>query len=433
MAGPADNNALPTRPHLQLFNPDPSKACFHFFPQLPAELRHLIWNHALRRRRLIHVSLEEVDGDGGDDDDRPRYAISNALGRPITGNHYRVVVKTRGPLLPEIVRVNRESRAATMAFYAVKLPCYLDSTDSQKTNISLNLAWDYIRILAGPPWKLSFIDFIHDLRAYDPEGVGVRHLVIDESDAFEDEEMFPGREDDPASFDAAEIDATSLDAFRATVSNLESIWFMRVRPGGRALNVVTHTRIQAFNYGFPVLPAFTFFDAPARDPRDVSRDLKKVWGGVYDPRLEVVFWRRLLRKLGVDPASLDASTDVRIMVGSDLGAVVRSRADASRRLHEEDFQWLKSRGQNLGWESGGRENRPAGCFQTKTKPRWKLPGFDGPEVLAAAPRPALGFWLFPVEAFGEMGSDETPDTWLKFKGVYDMSRQWPNLALAHVS
>ncbi|KAL0937601.1 pectinesterase precursor [Colletotrichum truncatum] len=433
--GPNDDD-LPKRPHLELFNYDPSESnqlSFHIFSQLPVELRLLVWNHALRCNRLLHVTVEEV----GDRNlsCHTRYTLLNALGRPMTGNHYRVVIKPRGPFLSRLMRVNRESREATLAFYHVKLPCYLGSNPhSEKRTLSLNLDWDYLKIAAGPSWNNIFIDFIHDLRALDPQGRGLQHLVINDnfSASSTNNESHPRREDIMA-FEPPGIDNTAMEAFAATVRNLKSIWFMCVHPGGRALDVLTYTHAHVFNYGFPIFPAFTFFDRPTRDPRNISRDLLKVWGGVHDPREKPFGWRSLLRNLTIDPDELDPSVDVRVMIGSNQEYNVRSRADAIGYLQEEDFEWLRLQWWFRGWEGEGwNGNRPAGCFGTASGLRPSLPSFDGPEVLSVAPRPALGFWLFPPEAFGEMREEESPG-WLKIKGIFNLSSDWPDLALAHIN
>ncbi|KAF4939202.1 hypothetical protein CGCF245_v003870 [Colletotrichum fructicola] len=421
-----DVQDLPRRPHLELFNTDPTAcgdASFHLFSQLPTELRLLIWQHALQRNRLLNVAVEEAESKTVDE--TPRYSLVNSLGRPITGDNYSVTVQARCRLLPELMSVSRESREAARAFYPVSLPCHLKSAaGTQKTALLLNLSYDYLQISSGPSWKAT-IDFLHDLRAHDPSGTGLQHLVLDDADS------------DPTPLKPTDIDTTALAAFRATVKGLKSIWFRNVTPAGRGLDVLTFRTAHVFNYGYPVVPSFTFFDAPRRDPRNISRDLEKVWAGIHDPRGKPLAWRRLLRSLDVDPErDLDPAADVRFMVGAHREDKVRSREEARRCLHEEDFEWLRLQWWFHGWADGpdwGRGCPPTGCFGTPSGLMACVPRFDGPEVLAAAPRPALGFWLFPVDAFGELREDEDPDGWLKIKGLFDLKGSWPDLAQAHIS
>lgn len=426
---------IPSRPHLEIFNPDHSQKThggFQCFSQLATEIRLIIWNHVLQRHRLLHVILEKQDerNPGNETAAAPPNPVPNALGRLASGKHYEAVVKARCSFIPELMSVNRESREAALAFYHVQLPCCLKSnTHSQEAIIRLNLDWDHLEISAEPlSFKETFIDFLHDLRAHDPKGSGLRHLVIKDNHL---------RTDAAGSPKPSDLNEDALAAFDTAVKELKSIWFMCTSPGGRALDVMTYIRANVFNYGVPLFPTFTFFDPPSPDPRNISRDLDNIWGGVHDPREKVLGWRLFLRNFNIQPeaAGLRPSTDVRIMIASDQESEVRTSVDATRVLHEEDFEWLRLQWWFRGWDmprSGGGGDRPAGCFTTASGLQPSLPQFDGPDILAAAPRPALGFWLFPVEAFGEILENEPPQTWMKTKGIFNLSSSWPELALAQI-
>ncbi|OHE96472.1 hypothetical protein CORC01_08235 [Colletotrichum orchidophilum] len=282
-----------------------------------------------------------------------------------------------------------------------------------------------------------FFDFIHDLRAHDPKGRGLQHLVTEEDDY-----RVPAHDTSPK---RTFVEGRALEAFRATAAkDLQSLWFKCTPRGARALSVLDWMRAHVFNYGVPVFPSFTFFEPPLPDPRDgISRDLQKIGGSGCDPREAPLGWRMLLRDVDLRPEDMEKekgnrNLDVRIMYASGEEEGIRSRRDAARVLHEEDFRWLELQWWFHGWDlpaGGGRGggDRPAGCFSTASGLQARRPEFDGPEVLAAAPRPALGFWLFPVEAFGEVPEeDEEPRGWLKSKWIWDLSSHWPELALADV-
>ncbi|KAK1590828.1 uncharacterized protein LY79DRAFT_590077 [Colletotrichum navitas] len=426
----------PRRPHLELFNPTHPKAghrSFSLFAQLPAELRILIWQYSLQRHRMIHIVLEKRVETGASNEAKiaERYSLLNGLGRPVSGNHYKVVTPKRHVLLPDnIMMVNKEAQAVVLAFYPVHIPCYLKSSvdmEGKSPMLRLNLDWDYLRISANNALSL-FFDFLHDLRAYDLWGRGLRHLVV-EDNHFRIAEM--------PSLSPASLDARALAAFKDTLAALKTIWFKNTPPGGRGLDVLTWIRANIFNYGFPVFPAFTFFEPPRPDSRDVSRDLRNVGGSVLDWREMPLGWRMLLRKLGISPEDVEGAlgVDVRVMVASDREEDIRTREDAARALHEEDLDWLQLQWWFRGWDSprpGGGGDRPAGCFTTASGLRPSLPELDGPKVLAAAPRPALGFWLFPVDAFGEIPEEEDPPSWIRSKGIFDLSSHWPDLALVDV-
>ncbi|KXH35078.1 hypothetical protein CSIM01_04603 [Colletotrichum simmondsii] len=413
---------------------------FLLFQQFPVEVRLLIWKHALQRHRMIHIILEKENEQGQEEDGRnvdERDALINSLGRRISGNHYKTIVDTRQPLLPDLIRVNREARDSVLSFYSTQLPCRLrpDKHSEITSTIRLNLDWDYLQVSYGQAHGI-FFDFIHDLRAHDPKGRGLQHLVVEGSDY-----RTSVHNSSPPKHTFAE--GPSLDAFRTTVAkDLKSLWFKCTPRGARALNVLDWRHVHVFNYGVPVLPSFNFFDAPLPDPRaGIARDLEKIGGSVYDPREGPLGWQKLLRDAGVRPEDVanrgqDRYLDVRIMYASSEEDAIRTREDAARVLHEEDFRWLELQWWFHGWDmpaTGGRAGgeRPAGCFSTASGLQAKRPEFDGPEVLAAAPRPALGFWLFPVEAFGEIpGVEEETSSWLKVKWIWDLSPHRPELALA---
>ncbi|GJC97263.1 pectinesterase [Colletotrichum higginsianum] len=433
---------MPRRPHLELFNPvlpNADHKSFNWFPQLPAEIRHLVWKHALRRHRMIHVILgTRVErGHSNEAKGAERYSLCNGRGRPISGNHYDVVILARYALLPEnVMLVNKEARDAVLSFYPVQVPCQrrlgLDvksKTQYKDSVLRLNFDWDYLRITAARAFPY-FFEFLHDLRAHDPRGRGLQHLVV-EDNCF----RAPG----VTSFSPASLDARALVAFKETLTNLKTVWFKITPRGGRTLDVLTWMHVNAFNYGFPVFPTFTFFDSPVKDPRNISRDLRKVSGSTPDWREWPLGWRTLLRRLGIRPEDVEenASVDVRMMIASDRQDEVRTREDAARVLHEEDFEWLQLQWWFRGWDrpqpgGGGGGDRPAGCFATASGLQPGLPELDGPEILAAAPPPALGFWLFPVEAFGEISDERDPGSWIRSKGVFDLSSHWPDLALVDV-
>ncbi|KAF6835934.1 pectinesterase precursor [Colletotrichum plurivorum] len=413
---------MPRRPHLELFNPNPSAsgdASFQFFQNLPAEIRIIIWSHALERNRLLRLVLERRRKSPS----APRYTLLNSLGRPVTGNHYRVVLKAKAPFLSELMQVNRESRDVAGAFYTAQIPCYVETgSRREKTVLRLNFDWDYLDIMAGSWWKEAYMDFIYDLRASDPRGRGLRHLVVDE--IFGDESTTPTKPSD--------FDSTALDAFKSAMSNLESLWYMCVDEGGRAFDRPMHPNgMFSFNYAFPIFPAFTFFERPVRDPRDISTCLTKNGDGMQHLALKPFGWALVLRNLGVD---LGPAVEVRIMVGS-MKDDVRTRAGASQHLHEEDFEWLRYQWWFRGWDRpeprGGGGSAPAGCMATVYGLTPVLPSFDGPEILAAAPRPAVGFWLFRPTAIGikAMAIRRPGGTSGNLRGD-DRDRHWPDLALA---
>ncbi|OLN96341.1 hypothetical protein CCHL11_00599 [Colletotrichum chlorophyti] len=433
------DEVVPNRPHLELFNPDSlhySHGSFSLFPELPFEIRLLIWHHALQRHRLLHLVIKERREGTDETNVLLHLPFSNFQNCHISGKHYQIIFQAQSPFLPVLMSVNKESRQTTLAFYSTQVPCYLRDGNSIETILRLNMDWDYLKITTYPPSSRTLINVLYDLRTRDPRHRGPRHIVLDEDTHDEFRETAAVNPKDPNS--------PPLTAVQAMLRNLKTIWFQSTTRDGRGLTMMTHRSAHIFNYGMPLFPTFTFFEPPVPDLRNISRNLGNV-AADRDPRRMVVMWRRVLRIFGMQPEDieLNPAVEVRIMIASAPGHQVRSRKDAGRWLQHEDFWWLELQWWYRGWDrpvgvgdtqhgSPGCSGLAAGCFATSSGLQPGLPVFDGPEVLAVAPRPALGFWLFPVGAFGKVHEDQPPHTWLKGQRLWDMSPFWPDLVLANV-
>ena len=195
------------------------------FLRLPAELRLQIWLAALRRHRMIELGLGVVapnggdegdddggngdydngDNDDGDNDDdpggnhdednttdsnasrsprSPYYTQHNRLGNLISGGNYMLILdnfKHIASLRSPLFQVNSEARQLALEFYRVHLPFPQKDSDH-----ILYLNPDYDVLYIWPTFGENhpmltprsvrpvavLIDFLHDVRAYDPDGKG---------------------------------------------------------------------------------------------------------------------------------------------------------------------------------------------------------------------------------------------------------------------
>ncbi|KAH7194504.1 hypothetical protein DER44DRAFT_752297 [Fusarium oxysporum] len=106
--------------HPGLFNPVSAKSnsTFHLFPNLPKEVRDIIWEQSLMCERYIAVELWGRDGPSGEFCRRispPRH--------PPVNQHYKLVL-INPPRPNAICGTSAESRASACRFYRVHLPCY---------------------------------------------------------------------------------------------------------------------------------------------------------------------------------------------------------------------------------------------------------------------------------------------------------------------
>jgi hypothetical protein len=156
-----------------------------------------------------------------------------------------------------------------------------------------------------------------------------------------------------------------------------------------------------FNRSFPIMPLTPAFTRLEQDPRPVVEDLKKL--NIIDSRMTYTVWRGLMRKWGIPRSS---QAECKFLVAFTLWKVYCS-STAKINLALENEQWMNS-------ESG----KPFNLYKV--------------EDMEKAVKPAFGFWLFPVEAFGpflKCGSSALNTQWDR-RTMTDLSSHHPELGLS---
>lgn len=145
---------------------------FPQFSRLPVEILLAIWKCTLQRHRLIGITvLDESE----DDDEPPLYTARNSLGNTISGERYRLLVTTNHRLTP-LFWVNRQARQAALEFYRVHIS-YDFNAYGERLCLYLNPEFDILHVRPeGAPGIL--VDFVHDVKAYDPLGLGILNMAI---------------------------------------------------------------------------------------------------------------------------------------------------------------------------------------------------------------------------------------------------------------
>ncbi|KAF2962787.1 hypothetical protein GQX73_g10780 [Xylaria multiplex] len=404
--------------HLQIINPvDRATGSFLLFPLLPAELRIDIWQLSLMRWRLINVELapRKVDDSLGRDEG-PRYKELNRLGNNISGAHYQVTTKGR-QILSKLLRINSEARQAALRFYRVHIPCRLVLGDKEDNAgiLPFNPEFDILHIKPGRG-DHDFAHFLHDIHAYDIQNIGLVNLALDGNGV-----------NSLTRIKLSELQFSSRAAFTQTVLKLQQMFFISIENGGRTYSGVrsgihTNNRFE-FHRSRPIMSAIPSFDRLAWDPREnMERDLSRVYVGTFDPRRMVCRWRELLRRWDI-AHSPRKGPEYAFMVSTGWGASSRDivdRAGAAEWLRNEEDGWIKS------------QKRYASQI---LRGGYKLP-LESVEELEKAPKPAIGFWLFPIEAIGpvpgwEALAENSEFPW-EAKRVIDMRRYRPQLCLARM-
>lgn len=403
--------------HLNIINPERSRdlTSFSSFSLLPAELRHEIWQFSLRRPRFIIIELSA---------DKRQLPCETCNKQRKTIRDWQYCITANGSsLLSKLLRVNREARDAALRFYRVHLPSHFELGDKKgQGTLFLNPEFDMLHI--DPEQECLFLaDFFYDMRAHDPRNIGLLNLALKNNNVGNLSRMdFPKLK--------PEVRATFID----TLANLRQVYFLCLECAGRIyhgpLNGI-HT-IQSFEFhrSRPIMSTIPTFDRVGPDPRvSMNRDMSRVYVGTFDPRQMVYGWLLFLDTWKISHRRPDSGgPEYRFLVSYGWGSgevakrakKISGRESAAEWLDREDAHWAKCQE-----------------YYASTIPRLvdTLP-IESPEELERVPRPAVGFWLFPLEALGPMpglegGSDEYGNSPLwRPKRVVDMRQHWPELCLA---
>ncbi|KAI1749479.1 hypothetical protein F4782DRAFT_513333 [Xylaria castorea] len=407
--------------HLQIMNPVHRESrSFHLFSLLPTELRLDIWQLSLQRSRLINIELSpNKHGQGELQEEQSLYKTQNNLGRVISGKYYSIAAHG-SQLLSKLLRVSSEARQAALQFYRVHLQCHFELDESQGYGIlPFNPEFDILHIELGRD-IYDFVDFLHDLRAHDPQSVGLLNLALDQDSVAN----LPG-------IDISSLGLASRAALTDTLANLREVYFLCLENAGRVylgprggIHTVTGFEIHRSR---PIISTIPTFDRLKRDPRDgMTRDLSRVFVGTFDPRLMPYRWHLLLDTWKIHHPHRNPEYHFLVANGWGSGRMAKKAKKISDR--DSAAEWLRQEEER--WVCG-QERHSASILRRGGK----LP-VESPEELGRAPRPAIGFWLFPIEALGPVPGPEALSnpqehgfSW-ESKRVVDMRQHWPELCLA---
>lgn len=418
---------MATPQHLRIingyYNTCNGDAVFKLFPRLPTELRLHIWKLSIAKQRLIEIQLHYAEE--GDD---AHSVTTNALGKSLSNQRYIAVVRNSIQLHSKLLRVNREARQTALEFYRIHMPCvlltadnlahhlqsgdsgYLDPSVARTSPQPLYLSpeHDILYIQARPPAEHTLVSFIHDLRAYDPLGIGLLRLALEQNTISALEEA-----------SAEQVAAPVWDSFATTFSHLRDLIFMMDGHLGRAimgpLIDVPAAGIR-FNHALPIKPLTPAFDL-APDPRPLGQvevDLACVVA-FNDPHGMREQMRHVMQACGIHAETLAARERVLFAYAlpSYQSPIVDART-AEEFLREEYDGWLRTQVQRRRWVERAGKTVPV----------------ETDEELERVARPAVGFWLFDADA-DAFGPIEEGGMY-RWKRVLDLRGHWPELAVARL-
>lgn len=402
--------------------PVPDDRAFPLFSSLPKELRLQIWEEATPRERLVHVTISWRRGEDGEYDAPVRYLKKNHLGNPISGSRYFLSTHD-GRLDHPLLCVNREARKVVLDFYRIHIPalcggihraCYGPHGHCFLENMTLriNPEHDVLQITAEEPVKRTLVDFLWDLKAYDPKGVGLLKLATSMMGFCCNDLQYLKRSD--------LLLIRQRQALVNTLSQLQEVWFINMEPGRDLYQRSADGSETIVPYGIK-MGGYEIVGPDTREGAEV--ELQRVYMGSVDPRELIWRWRRLLRTWGIHHPH--GQVKYRLMVAQQqypwkdeptvrgLGRIMKALSLRDRDRFNEDKIF----------KPGGCE---AGCGLSPDQVK--------PEECAATKTAAIGFWSFPIEAVGEIGEGKRlRDLDYEPNRILDMRSHWPELLLAKMA
>lgn len=389
---------------------------FPLFSSLPKELRLQIWEEATPRERLVHVTICYLRSGDGEYDAPVRYLEKNHLGNPISGSGY-LLIADDGHLGHPMLLVNREARQVVLDFYRIHMParcaCNRQHRFGGQMKLRINPEHDVLQIKAEEPVKRTLIDFLWDLKAYDPKGVGLLKLAINLREFCSNDLQYLQRSD--------LLLIRQRQALVETLSQLQEVWFINVEAGRNLYQPSADGSETIVPYGIKM----SGYESVGPDAREgAEAELQRVYMGSVDPRELIWRWKRLLYRWRIHHPQ--GQLKYRLMLAQQqypwkYEPTVRGLARIMKHLSLREREPFRT---------NDRVFRPGACEAGGSL----SPDQAGPESVAATKTAAIGFWSFPIESVGEIGEgqrmtdlDYQPNRYL------DMRSYWPELLLAKMA
>lgn len=390
--------------HLRVYNrkQEPTETYFPQFTRLPLDLRLCIWEYALPKERFLQVRLIV--------EQRAKRVAPSESGQ--ADDDYQVTLEGR-KFISKFLHVCQEARRVALKFYRVRMPCRYQHGDTTKNGtLYFNPEDDIVKLSVSSRRKdySPTIQFFKDLRSADPHGVGLQNLAMDVNGV-----------NSLAGFQLDSMMPDARETLISMLSKLRKVYFLCLETTGRMflgpLNGVRAITGFEMHRSRPVLGCVPAFQRIPMDPRPIERDLTRMFLGTYDPLHMLYTWKQLLKTYHVE-ASSDTEYSWMVSCSPKVPAAITDRASAEQWIAKEDAEWqagLEEWDQRLGPGNVQREQ---------------------PDDLCNAPQTAIGFWLFPIQALGELPSDEKPaeelERHFKPKRVADVSAYKPELGLMEI-
>ncbi|KAH7466362.1 hypothetical protein FOMA001_g16290 [Fusarium oxysporum f. sp. matthiolae] len=381
-----------------------SNATFHLFPNLPTELRQMIWEQSLTCERYITVELCTVDDTTGKLRRNGSYGKAWPVPKP-----YRLLFHYP-PKPSALFSTSVESRASAQRFYRIVLPCFyvtespsiIDSLQISEQNdqrnpqgivlshigprrkrpqalipgtLSFNPELDTLEIMGLP----QFTNFANDVWNHDPRNIGLCHVAL-----LLRPRLLGYRIPHLPDY------ASSEDQLRQVIARLRSVTFVYYTN----VDTVTHTSLahrRCLLQNRCLLPVAWATGSFSRqqDPRLIGQEVFHsvhfdLWS-MEDFDKPYQTWMELAEKLRVTtPCAFKIAYTT-----NRSKSPIRCESDAVAYLNSESERWEQ---QLNKWEASQQEQAWRDPKETKRQSN-------------GAVETAIGFWTFPIEPHGQFSRD----------------------------
>lgn len=322
----------------------------------------------MQRERIIHVELTSIR-----EKVIERYANINHLQRPtIEEAKYKLLVNG-WQVLSKFLRVNSESRQEALSFYRIHIPCWFRGKGEEEQRQILHINPEYDFILPVPRTLTSGIltDFLYDLKAYDPNGIGLVNLAINRLSPLD-------RSFGEFWTDVTEVsDEPARTAMKDTLSQIKEIFFVTMSSCVRMGACLNVDEVPTYiNTSYPTAARTATFDRVGLDPRPVIQDLSYKFIVDKLPTFSRGWWDLMLHKWGVQHAQ---PVEFRVLLAIHPNKVANPR-------HTNDGVFVYE------YETLDIKGRLSNSIEDLARER-PMDSTEGPRVMDRA----RGFWLFPIE------------------------------------
>ena len=399
------NDAFGTEPR------ESQSSTFWPFPRLPVELRTKIWTECIPTQRFVRVVLDNDSLDKFPE----LYTTKNELGNIISGCPYRMLAAGSAEWAPQtLIRVNHEAGSVFRRIRRVRIPLPVKGGDGSLKSLYISPENDtvWVTIQQNSRPEPLLVSFLHDLVAYDAEGIGVVHLAFGSN--VNEQTML-------ANLDPSHLQLPARQSLTKLLSSSLQTVYPVIWPGcnGRCMLGLFSWIYGPFlhNRSLPMFSVTESYTRLERDPRPIQADLRNVAVGT-DPRWQVFLWNRFKANFGVKRHIdmryiLSAGSHLPPPMGGGSAPPMGSRGLFGDLLQKYDDIWEEWTAK-LGLHTGG-----------------DLLSKDEYEAQRTSLPQAAGFWSFPPEAFGEVPdiNDEKyiGAEWWTHKRVKDLSEFHPEI------